>query len=189
MAIIQDGGGSGRQATVSSFKRLNVSAKTNPRLFYASRDEAQTYNCISELSGATSGSYVFYLKNESQDSNLYVRHLEFHSENAARWNIWHVQGTATGHEITPSNLNLGSGNLSDTTAYGGDTADLSQAVGGLTNIKRIGIHRNDALGEGEMGYDDALIMTPGTAIAVEYIGTTGEVEIDAFYHFEKIGAK
>jgi hypothetical protein len=189
MAIIQDGGGSGRQATVSTFRRLNVSAKTNPRLFYASRDEAQTYNCISELSGATSGSYVFYLKNDSQDSNLFVQHIEFHSENAARWNIWHVNGTPAGYEISPSNLNLGSGNLSDTTSYGGDESDKSQAVTGLSNIKRIGIHRNGALGEGEMEYSDSLILTPGTAIAVEYIGATGEVETDTFYHFEKIGAK
>ena len=169
MAILQDGGGTGRKATVSSFFRLNVSAKTNPRTFYASRDESQTYNCISELSGASSGDYVIYLKNDSQDSNLFVKHIEFHSENNARWNVWNVQGTATGHAITPSNLNLGSGNLSDTTSYGGDLNDLSQPVGGLTNIKRIGIHRNSALGEGDMTYDDALILSPGTAIELSIL--------------------
>ena len=187
MAIIQDGKGSGRSAAVSVDQRLDVSSRVNSRSFYVSRDQQQTYNCISELSGASSGDYVFYIKNTSQDSNLFVGHIEFHSENAARWNIWHVEGNAIGYEIEPSNLNLGSGNLSDTISYGGNQDDLSQSVSGITNIKRIGIHRNSALGEGEMEYGDSLVLTPSTAIAVEYIGTTGEVEVDCFYHFEKLG--
>ncbi len=62
-------------------------------------------------------------------------------------------------------------------------------VTGLTTDYRVGIHRTEAAGEGEMNYTDALILTPGTAIAVEYeSGTTGGCEIDCFYHFEDIKA-
>lgn len=173
----------GNVATVSSFNRLNVSAKTNPRLFYASRDEAQSFNAISDTSNAATGTYVHYLKNTSKTKNLFVKHIEFHSVNAAKWKIWHVTGTATGTDVVPSNLNLGSGLLAETECKG------NGSVTGLSNIKQIGVHRNDALGEGAMEYDDSLLISPEQAIAIEYIGATGDVETDIFFHFETIGAK
>lgn len=181
---IKDGGGTGRLATVSSFFRLNVSSKTNPRTFYASRDEGQTYNAISIDSSADAGDYIWYLKNTSATRNLYIKHLEFHSQNATKWAVYEVTGTPVGTSITPSNLNLGSSNLAETDCYG------NGAITGLTNVKLVGTHRNDALGEGEMSYEDALILAPNSAIAVQYVnGTTGEAEIDGFFHFETIGAK
>ena len=181
---IQDGGGSGRLATVSSFFRLNVSAKTNPRTFYSSRDEGQAFNAITIDTSADAGDYIWYLKNTSTTDNLYIKHIEFHSVNAAVWAVWEVTGTPTGSTVTPSNLNLGSANAAQATCYG------NGAVGGLTTVKRIGTHRNDALGEGEMNYEDALVLAPGSAIAVEYdTGTTGAAEIDCFFHYETIGAK
>ena len=181
---IQDGGGSGRLATVSAFFRLNVSAKTNPRTFYASRDEGQTFNAISIDTSAAAGDYIWYLKNTSTDKNLYVKHIEFHSTNAAVWAVWEVTGTASGTSITPANLNLGSANAAEAICIG------DGAVSGLTTVKRIGTHRNDALGEGEMLYEDALILAPNSAIAVEYDqGTTGAAEIDCFFHYETIGKK
>ena len=180
---IQDGGGSGRLATVSSFFRLNVSAKTNPRLFYSSRDEGKAFNCISTASSIATGEYVFYMKNSSTTDNLYVKEVEFHSAEAAVWKVWHVTGTASGTTITSSNLNLGSPNVAESLCAG------DGAISGLTNVKQIGTHRNGADGEGGMDYEDALVLPPGTAIAVEYVGTTGAAEIDCFFHFETIGKK
>lgn len=179
-----DGGGSGRLATVSAFFRLNVSAKTNPRLFYSSRDEGKAFNCISTDASAAAGDYVFYLKNTSTTDNLYIKELEFHSENAAVWKVWQVTGTASGTTITPSNLNLGSPNVAEATGVG------NGAVSGLTTVKQIGTHRNGANGEGGMDYEDALLLPPNSAIAVEYdTGTTGAAEIDCFFHYETIGKK
>jgi hypothetical protein len=179
-----DGGGSGRLATVSSFFRLNVSAKTNPRIFYSSRDEGKAFNSISTDVSATAGDYIWYIKNTSTTNNLYVKHLEFHSENAAVWKVWEVTGTASGTTIIESNLNLGSPNVSESLTIG------DGAVTGLTTVKQVGTHRNGANGEGEMSYDNALILVPGSAIAVEYdSGTTGAAEIDCFYHFEEIDKK
>jgi len=181
---LQDGGGTGRLATVSAFFRLNVSAKTNPRLFYSSRDEGKAFNLISTDANAAAGDYVFYLKNTSTTDNLYVKHIEFHAANAAVWKVWEVTGTAGGTSITPSNLNLGSPNEAESIGFG------DNAVTGLTTVKQVGTHRHDANGEGEMSYEDALILTPGAAIAVEYdAGTTGAAEIDCFFHYETIGKK
>ena len=181
---LQDGGGSGRLATVSSFFRLNVSAKNNPRIFYSSRDEGKAFNAISTDASAVAGDYVFYIKNTSTTDNLYVKHLEFHSANAAVWKVWEVTGTASGTTVTASNLNLGSPNVSETSCYG------DGAITGLTTVKQIGTHRNDANGDGEMSYENALLLAPNSAIAVEYdSGTTGAAEIDCFFHFEEIGKK
>ena len=180
-----DGGGSGRLATVSSFFRLNVSAKTNPRIFYSSRDEGKAFNAISTDASAVAGDYIFYFKNTSTSDNLYIKHLEFHSASAAVWKVWEVTGTAAGSSVvTASNLNLGSPNVSETLSRG------DGAVTGLTTVKQIGTHRNDANGEGEMNYENALVLAPNSAIAVEYdSGTTGAAEIDCFFHFETIGKK
>ena len=182
---LQDGGGSGRLATVSSFFRLNVSAKTNPRIFYSSRDEGKAFNAISTASSIVAGEYIMYLKNDSTTDNLYVKHVEFHSENAAVWKVWQVTGTAAGSSvILPSNLNLGSANIAEATSRG------DGSITGLTNVKQIGTHRNGANGEGEMNYENALVLPPGSAIAVEYdSGTTGPAEIDMFFHYETIGKK
>ena len=99
--------------------------------------------------------------------------------------MFQVTGTAAGGSvINSSNLNLGSANVAEATSRG------DGAVTGLTNVKQIGTHRNDANGEGEMDYDNALILAPNSAIAVEYdSGTTGAAEIDCFFHYETIGKK
>lgn len=180
---ILDGGSSGRKATVSSFNRLNVSAKTQPRLFYSSRDEGLAFNAISDCSSIVAGEYCFYLKNTSSTRNIFVQHIEFHSVEAVKWKIWKVTGTAAGTTIDGNNLNLGSGIPAEISAYG------DASVTGLTIDYQVGIHRTTAGGEGEMDYTDALILTPGTAIAVEYdSGTTGGCEVDCFFHFEDLTA-
>ena len=79
--------------------------------------------------------------------------------------------------------------------YGNNGVGKSRgaAITGLTTVKLIGTHRTTALGESEMSYLNALILTPNSAIAVEYDaeygGTTGIMEIDCFFHFEDIGAR
>ncbi len=182
--IIRDGGGSGRAMTVSSFFRGNVSAKTNPRLFYASRDEGKSFNAISISTSTNAGEFPFYLKNTSVTDNLYVYRIEFHSSEAVKWLVWSVDGTAGGTELTPANLNLGNGRISETSNYG------DGAVTGLSTIARLGSHRSEAGGESEMIFFDSLIIAPGKAIAIEYdAGTTGDCEFDVLYHFETIGQK
>jgi len=181
---IQDGGGTGREATVSSFFRLNVSAKTNPRTFYASRDEGQTFNAISIDAAAAAGDHIFYLKNTSTTRNMFVKHIEFHSVNAATWTVFEATGTPAGTSLEPSNLNLGSPNAAEASFYG------DGAVTGLTEGKRLGSHRNAADGEAAMEFDDALLLPPNSAILIEYTsGTAGAAEVDCFFHYETIGAK
>ena len=175
--------------SVSSVNRGNVSAKTNPRLFYSSRDDGLAFNAISIGDNDYAiGEYCMYLKNTSTTRNLFIKHIEFHSVDASRFKVFEVTGTAAAATaIIPSNLNLGSGITAEATSMGGGAA-----ITGLTAVKLIGTHRTTALGESEMDYADALILGPGDAIAVEldaeYGGITGIVELDIFFHYENIGA-
>lgn len=184
MATLDDGLGKNGPMEVNEDRRGNVSSSVNPRIFYSSRDKQSAYNAIMPEfggSGAAAGNYVFYLKNDSKTEDIFIQHIEFHSVNSVKWKVWEVTGTAAGGTtITPGNLNLGSGKTADATCMGGGAT-----ITGLTTVKQIGTHRTEANGEGEMDYGDALILKSGNAIAVEYdTGTTGECEIDCFFHFE-----
>ena len=177
-------GNDGKIASVSSTNRLNVSAKTNPRIFYTSRDNGLAFNAIATSATNSAGEFVMTMKNTSTTRNLFMKHIEFHSTNDVVWQIFEVTGTGVGTAIVPSNLNLGSGLSAEVDCVG------SGAVTGLTEVKQIGTHRSQAGGDSEMNYENALILTPNSQIAIKYLsGTAGANEIDMFFHYEDIGAR
>lgn len=182
---IEDGKGKNGAASVSSVQRLNVSAKTRDRMFYASRDEQQSFNTIMPSYSATAGEYVFYIKNTSSTKNMFIHSIEYHSVENVHWKVFQVTGTAAGGTtLTPSNLNLGSGRTAEVTAMGGGAT-----ITGLVIGNQIGTHRTSAFGEAGMDFGQGLILAPNTAIVVEYdTGTTGLCEIDCIYHFEDLYA-
>ena len=181
---IEDGKGKNGDASVSNTQRLNVSNKGASRIYYVSRDSGLAFNAVYPAITAAAGDYVAYLKNTSSTRNLFVGRLEFHSAENVEWNVWHVTGTAaSGETIVPTNLNLGSGLLAEATAMAGNTS-----ITGLTNVKQVGVHRTTAAGEASMDFEYALILSPGTAIAIEYqAGTTGLCEFDFHFYYEPLG--
>jgi len=181
---IEDGKGKNGDCSVSTAQRLNVSAKTRDRVFYASRDDEQAFNAVMPTFNAAAGNYCYYLKNSSSSKNLFLHSLEFHSVENVQWKVWQVTGTAAGGtEITPANLNLGSGRTAEATCMGGGAT-----ITGLTLGNQIGTHRTTTFGEASMNFGQGLILAPNTAIMVEYdTGTTGLCEIDCIFHYENIG--
>jgi len=182
---IEDGRGKNGDASVSIVQRLNVSSKTAPRWFYASRDFGLSFNAVYDGLTVAATEYSAYLKNDSATRNLFVGTIEFHSAEAVKWKIWEVTGTAaSGASVTPSNFNLASGIPAEATAMSGDTA-----ITGLTTVKQLGSHRSEALGDSDMDFEGALILGPGKAIAIEYdTGTTGICSHDIFFWYEDLGA-
>ena len=182
---IGDGKGKNGDMSVSSVQRGNVSAKTAPRRFYASRDFGLAFNSVYDNQTVAAGEYSAYLKNTSTTRNLFVGDIEFHSVEAVKWKVWEVSGTAAaGEVVTPSNFNLASGIPAEATSMAGDTA-----ITGLTTIKQLGSHRSEALGDSRMSFDGALILGPGKAIAIEYdTGTTGICSHDISFWYEDLGA-
>jgi len=184
MATIEDGKGKNGKASVSSVQRLNVSSKTAPRMFYASRDFGLAYNAVYDNITSAAGEYTAYLKNTSSTRNMFINHIEFHSAESVKWKIWHVSGTAaSGETVTPTETNLSKNIPAEAIAMAGDTA-----ITGLTNIAQVGTHRSEAFGDSEMDWSGALILGPGDAIAVEYdTGTSGLCSHDIFFWYEGLG--
>ncbi len=183
MAFIITDGQSGRTATVSVENRLNNSSKSNPRTFYVSRDDGLTFTLASVDSSAAAGDLIAYLKNDSTTRNVYIKEIQVSALNAALWKVFEVTGTAAGSSaITPSNINLASGQTADATARG------DGALTGLTTADLIRSTRTTAGDAMNIVFDDALILGPSDAIAVEYdTGTTGAAEVNIMLHFEDIG--
>ena len=179
---IQDGKGRGPEASVSEDHRLNVSAKTNPRLFYVSRDDELAFNVVSIYATAAAGNIIMYLKNTSSTKQIFIKQVHGYSDNNVLWKVWAVAGDATGgSELTPTNLNLGSGREAEAEARGdGSVTDIT--TGGI-----IDVFRSQAYGHGFVILEDAVILGPNDAIAVEYdTGTTGNAEIAILMHYEDI---
>ena len=183
--VIEDGGSTGRKATVSSSNRVNVSAKTQPRAFYVSRDDGRAFNAIYDNMTAAAGDRVAYMKNTSSDRLIVVDVVEFHAAENVKWKIFSVSGTAAdGAAVLATNLNLQSGIPANGSYMSGDTP-----ITGLTDIAQIGTHRTPAAESAFMDFHGALILGPGDAICVEYdAGTTGLCAIEIIHHFETIGA-
>jgi len=185
MALIEDGKGSGKKMSVSTTQRGNVSAKTAPRMYYASRDVGLAYNAVYDPMTMAAGEYSAYVKNSSSTRNLFISEIEFHSVENVKWKIWSVSGTAAaGTTVTPTELNLSKGIAAEAVCMHGDTA-----ITGLTTIAQVGSHRSQALSDSGMNFQGSLILGPGDAIAIEYdTGTGGICSHDIFFWFEDLGA-
>ncbi len=181
--LIDDGKGRGRVASVSEDHRLNSSAKTNPRIYYVSRDNGLAFILTSVDADAVAGDYILYLKNTSATRNIYIKRVAFGAVNAAMWKSWVVTGTAAGSSaLSPTNINLTSGRTADATCRG------NGAVSGLTATSLLDVHRTVAAEHDHSQWEDALILGTGDAIAIEYdTGTTGLAECSIEFHFEEIG--
>ena len=182
---IEDGKGSGRQASVSNVQRLNVSAKTQSRIFYATRDFGLGFVAVYDPISAVAGDHIVYLKNSSTTKNLFITNVELSSVEAAVFKTFGVTGTAaSGELITPANLNRSSNLNAEATCMRGDTA-----ITGLTTDNLLGISRNSANGETDEDYKGALILGPNDAIVIEYdSGTAGSCSASIFFWYENIGA-
>lgn len=182
--IIDDAKGRGYQASVNQSNRLNVSSETNPRAFYASLENGLSFILVSVDASSEAGDFICYIKNTSSTKNLFIKNIHYGSVNASLGKVWVVSGTASGTGITATNMNLSSGRAASISTYG------NGAISGLTGSKLIDIVRCGANGYIHSTYEDALILGPNDAIAVEYdTGTTGACEVTVEMHFEDIDRK
>lgn len=165
--------GDGRALTVS---------KTNPRLFYVSRDTEEAYTLVSLVTNAAAGSYVSYIQNTSTTKLLFIKELHLGSVNAGLFKLWKVTGTASGTSIIPENLNSTSGRIAPANCFGDAVVAGLTPVGRPIIVPRVGANTHDT-----HDFGDSLILGPNNAVAVEYdTGTTGNVEVEITFHFENI---
>ena len=179
---IEDGTGSGQSAGVSpTGNRLNVSARSDDRIYYTSRDNGDAFS-VTSRDTAAAGEYNFYFKNTSATKKFYVSNFTIGSAVLAIFKITKVTGTAGGAgAITITNLNMTSGNVADATATG------DAAVTGLTAgdvIKDISVVADDSK---FINMNDSLIIGTNDAIAIEYdtgAGGTMHITMKGFFDVE-----
>jgi len=171
---IEDATGTGQGVGVSpTGNRMNTSARSDGRIYYMSRDNGDAYTTTSIDTPSAGGEYNFYFKNTSTTQKFYVKTLEVGAADLAIFKLSTVTGTATGTTITPTNLNLTSGNVAVATCLG------NGAVGGLTEDKVLKVISVGADDSKKIDLDDALILGQGDAIAVEFdTGSASAIHID-----------
>ena len=167
------------QEAHGSDKRLNVSARSNPRGFYVSRDTGQSYTVTSIDASAAAGTYIIYFQNTSSTLSFFVDKIIVGGVETALWKLWFVTGTAAGGSpLTPTNLNKRSSHAAAATSRGDDS------ITGLTTDGLILAIRTGANGHDDQRIDD-IILGQNHAIAIEYnTGTTGIAEATIRGFFE-----
>lgn len=167
------------QITHGSDGRLNVSARSDERIFYNSRDVEQTYIWASFDNGAAVNEYTIYVQNTSTTDNLIIKEVLLSPGVAMTFKISTVTGTAGGSAITGYNLNRNSGNAASANAFG------DALVSGLTEDTVITVAMVPALETVEVAFHDALILGQNDNIAVECdVNTGGLVYMQVIGYFE-----
>ena len=172
---IQDGTGTGNMARVNSNNKLDVSARVNDRIYYASRNDAKAFIIQFELTQATGGTTEgvgYFTYNGTEQIN--IKQFALTSEEPSGmtlFGIWKNPTTLSGGiASTPVNLNFTSNNtISHTSMENGDGTLLTISGGNsLYTFRMSGI--NTKIVE----FYDAIIMSTNDTIAIKgYAASTG----------------
>lgn len=160
MVFIQDGRGRGVNAAVSTKgNRLDVSSRSNNRIFYASRDDGQAYVWSSRYL-VDAGSSILYLQNTSPTRNLIIDEIDVGATSGATWELWTCTTDGAGTVVSGANHNLTSSNSPEARAFGDAniTANSSGVLVGYAkhgNFGEEGFHTKDTL---ILGQNDAIII-------------------------------
>lgn len=168
---------------MSGVQRLNVSAKVAPRSFYIARDDERAFTWTSTYSAAT-GNEVLYVKNDDTDRNLIIHDIVVGGANAGVYTVAQVTGTGSGTTVTPKNLNLSSGRTADATSLG-NASVTGLTIGDTISIRRVAAGDNTEFKD----IAESLILGFGDAIAITYVGSTGNVECIVHGYFEDAGTR
>ena len=180
-----------KESARGSDHRLNVSARSDSRGAYNSRDEGDAHSLTFDHQGAVAGEFSVYWKNSATSNKrvLVFSEAEVNALQSARVKIHRVTGIAAGGTvISPVNQNTARGVSTESTCRQSDSGD---AITGLTSAGVIGFTSvpgdGTVIGNREYHFDDRLRVAQGDAIAIEYDeGTTGDFFGTLTGYFERI---
>jgi len=178
---IEDGTGNGYVAGVDDSKRLNVSARSNQRAYYTSRD-GNAYSIIAVDAGPVAAEYTLYFKNTHDSDTFVIDKIHTWATDAdVVWKLHKVTGTGAGTAIAPVNANFASGKSASATCLGG-----AAGVTGLTSSATVHQWRNGVANQTvEQNDADVFQVGPGQAFAIEYdAGTGGAVLINVIGYYD-----
>ena len=170
---IKDGTGSAQLAGVDE-NRLLVSARSEDRIFYASRDLGQAYAWVTTTSTIAAGDTVLLVKNTSKTKNLFVADVNIGLVTASEVIVHRpaTVATPTGTAVPGVNMNGQSANAADATAIKDETTN---SIGDLITKLRVG-----AASQEEVNLHGAVILGPDQSIAVDVV--TAQAGFDCTIH-------
>jgi hypothetical protein len=171
---VRDGTGKGYLAKVTIDNQLSVKSESEEIQHHWSIIHEQAYQVIGESNLAAGTVTPIHIRNDSTTKNLvvtFIRHqlidvsggTEFPNANNYFKLAFGRTYSSGGTEITPVNVNNGSGKLADVTAYKGAT---------LTGTAKE-IDRWYTKDEGDMNVFNkagAVILSPGNTMEISYVG-------------------
>jgi len=177
---IRDGKGGGSLAGVTNSNRLEISARTNERIYYASRDEAGAYTVQLHVTQATGGTSagIGYIKNTGTN-RINIKEIAFSTEEPAdgltKFGVLRKPTVSGGTTATPVNLNFGSNDTPDAetkeasnsgtvTITGGDSLYTIRMNGMGTKV--LDLHDAVILGTNDILGINANAATTGTKVIV-----------------------
>ena len=175
--IIEDGKGTGKKTEVSEDNRLNVSAKSNGRMYYVSRDDEKAFAVNLEIAQIVGGAtenlgYIQYTGN----GHVHIHSITFSTEEPAtgltKFGIWIGQTVSGCNAKTPTNLNLSSAIESESTCCHGPGLTFS---GGSS----LGTVRFSGAGTFERNYDDTIILSYNSVITIKASAATAGTKVIA----------
>ena len=173
--MIKDGKGKGYMAGVTESNRLEVSARQNERIYYASRDENGAYTVQLHVTMATGGTAegIGYITNTGSD-NINIKEILLSTEEATtkltKFGIWRKPTVSGGTTRAPVNLNFGSNNTPDATIKEATNAGTVTVTSG-TSLYTI---RMEGQGSHLVDLHDAVILgTNDTLGIIANAATTG----------------
>ena len=133
---IEDGTGSGTGAKVDSENRILTSSVSETLEHHANQHEGEAYNVLFSVTPAGAGDDFFYLKNnDDKDSVIEGIWWQTDGTETVTYVLSDIGNTGgTVGNITPANLNAGSGKVANAIVQSGN--DITGLSGG-TNIQTI----------------------------------------------------
>ena len=177
MVKIDDGKGRGSSAAVTADQRLDVSSRSNKRIFYISRDNGRAFVWLSTFDTSGSEVEVIYIKNNSTIRKLHIDSVRYSAAAACIFSVFKHTGTATGTTITGENLNFTSSNDPEATSLG-DGAVTAGTIGNAVAFMQVGANADsDRNWNGEiiLGEGDSIIVTASANTTI-HLGITGFFE-------------
>jgi len=137
MSIIRDPN-TGQAVEVTDEGRIKSDCVTQTMESHTNQDEEEAYNAVFAVNPDAAGDCIFYLKNNS-DNDIKLEGVWWQTSAAEEvyYKLAEV-GTAVktaGADITPGNMNSGSGNVADCDCYsnvGDGAVDITGLTGGRT---------------------------------------------------------
>jgi len=157
------------QEVAGSDGRLNVSSRSDDRIYYNSRDQSQTYSLKFDDANCTAGDFNVVIFNNSTDGkHMVINAIGVNADAGGSVELHLVTGTAAGGAVTTSPINLnraGTSNAASATASTVVDSDASP-ITGLTSDGVIDVIALSADGHEELRLNGTLRLGQGQGIAI-----------------------